>query len=153
MRCLVRYQSPGKTARLADFRDRYRADALVTDKWLGLVASRPHGDAVEDVRELIQSHWWVPTNPNRVRAILASFARLNPTAFHRADGAGYALLAEQLPVLDKINSQVTARQLGAFESWSRLTGVNRQLAEQTLRTLRGSLGSRECGDLLARLLP
>lgn len=153
LRALVRYGAAGKDEALGAFRERYRDDALVTDKWLAVVATRPRPDALDDVQALIGSAWWVPTNPNRVRAILGSFARLNPYAFHRADGAGYALLAEQLPILDKINSQVAARQLGAFESWSRLAGKHRDLAERQLKGLRGKLESRECRDLLDRLLP
>lgn len=153
LRALVRYDAPGKGGALASFRDRFRDDALVTDKWLAVVATRPNADAFDDVRELLASAWWVPTNPNRVRAILGSFARMNPHGFHRADGAGYALLGEQLPILDKINSQVAARQLGAFESWARLDAKHRALAEKELRSLRGRLESRECLDLLDRLLP
>lgn len=152
LRCLVRFDAPGKDAALAAFRERYRHDPLVTDKWLTLVAARPQPEAVEDVRALLASDWWTPTNPNRVRAILGSFARLNPVAFHRADGAGYALLAAQLPALDAINPQVAARLLGSFESWQRLAGPRRALAHDSLRGLEGKLGSRDCADLLARLL-
>jgi aminopeptidase N len=153
LRCMVRYDAPAKAAMLAEFQNRYRDNDLVTDKWLALVAARPHPDALTDVRALLQSEWWRPTNPNRVRAIVGAFARQNPAAFHRADGAGYALLAEVLPVLDKINSQVASRQLGALESWARLAGERRTLAEKALQGLRGKLTSRDCADLLARLLP
>ncbi|MDZ4349110.1 MAG: aminopeptidase N [Xanthomonadaceae bacterium] len=152
LRCLVRYDAPGTSVALSAFRERWRSDPLVTDKWLALVATRPDPDAIDDVRELLESPWWTPTNPNRVRAVLGSLARMNPVAFHRADGAGYALLTEQLPALDVINPQVAARLLGAFESWRRLAGPRRDLAESALRNLQGCVVSRDCADLLHRML-
>ena len=40
------------------------------------------------------------TNPNRVRALVGSFAFGNPTGFNRADGAGYRFLAEEILGID-----------------------------------------------------
>ena len=152
LRCLVRYDTPGKDEALRTFQERYLDDALVTDKWLSLVVSRPHIAVLDEVRALLKSPWWNPTNPNRVRAVLTTFARQNPTAFHRPDGEGYRFVAEQLPMLDKINSQVAARLLGSFESWRRLVGERKTLAREVLGSLQGQLASRECADLLGRLL-
>ena len=152
LRCLVRYDAPGKAEALAAFRERWRDDPLVTDKWLALVATRPDPDAIDDVRALLDSPWWTPTNPNRVRAVLGSLARMNPVAFHRADGAGYDLLTAQLPALDAINPQVAARLLGAFESWRRLFGGRRGLVEAALQNVQARLVSRDCADLLHRML-
>ncbi len=152
LRCLVHVGAPVAAQAQDAFADRHRDDPLVTDKWLAVAATRPQADAVERVRGLLDSRWWTPTNPNRVRAVLGSFSRLNPTAFHRADGAGYALLVGQLPMLDAINPQVAARLLAGFESWRRWSGARATLARQALETLRGKLLSRDANDLLARLL-
>ena len=40
-------------------------------------------------------------NPNRVRSLIGAFAQGNPTGFHRADGAGYAFVADHVLALDK----------------------------------------------------
>lgn len=152
LRALIHFDAPGKDAALASFQQRWRSDPLVTDKWISLVASRPQPEALDDVRVLLASPWWVPTNPNRVRVVLGSLARNNPVAFHRADGAGYALLAEQLPHLDTINPQVAARLIGAFENHARLLEPRREAARRALQRLRADLHSRDAQDLLARLL-
>lgn len=152
LRVLVRFDAPAKAGALAQFQQRYRDDALVTDKWITLVASRPQPEALDDVRALLESPWWTPTNPNRVRAVLGSFARMNPVAFHRADGAGYDLLEEHLPRLDAVNPQVAARLIGAFENHARLTGPRAQLARTALVRLRATTHSRDAQDLLNRLL-
>ena len=152
LRCLVHGGAQNAAQAQATFADRHGDDPLATDKWIAVVATRPHADAIDDVRSLLESRWWTPTNPNRVRAVLGSFARMNPTAFHAIDGGGYALLAEQLPVLDAINPQVAARLLTGFESWRRWSGVRGAHARKALETLRGKLLSRDANDLLARLL-
>jgi aminopeptidase N len=87
-----------------------------------------------------------------VRALLGSYSRMNPSAFHRGDGAGYQLLAEQLPQLDVLNPQVAARLLAGFENWRHLTGARQQHAALALRSLRGKLTSPDSVDLLTRLL-
>jgi aminopeptidase N len=152
LRSMVHAGAPMAEQAQAAFAQRHRDDPLATDKWLAVAVTRPRADAVDTVRALLESHWWTPTNPNRVRALLASFSRMNPTAFHRADGGGYAVLVEQLPVLDTINPQVAARLLAGFESWRRWSGGRDALARQALETLRGRLLSRDANDLLTRLL-
>ena len=152
LRCLVHNAAPAATDALGEFQQRHQNDPLVTDKWIAVVATRPHGDALDDARALLASPCWTPANPNRVRALLGSISRINPAAFHRIDGAGYRLLAEQLPQLDALNPQVAARLLAGYENWRRLTGARREHAALALRSLRGKLTSRDSIDLLTRLL-
>jgi aminopeptidase N len=152
LRCLVHSGAAAGAQAQAAFAHDFRDDPLVTDKWIAVAATSPQPDAVEQVHALLESRWWTPTNPNRVRAVLGSFSRMNPGAFHRADGAGYALLAGKLPLLDTINSQVAARLLGGFESWRRWSGTRAPFARQALESLRGKLLSRDANDLLTRLL-
>ena len=59
-------------------------------------------------------------NPNRVRALIGSFAQVNHTQFNRADGAGYDFVADFVLALDPKNPQVAARLMGAFRSWRAL---------------------------------
>ncbi|HLU13370.1 MAG TPA: DUF3458 domain-containing protein, partial [Arenimonas sp.] len=151
LRVLLHRRAPGADTALADFRERFAGDPLVTDKWIGLVVTRPAADTLADVEGLLASSWWKPANPNRVRAVLGNLSRGNPLAFHRPDGAGYRLLVEQIAVLDAVNPQVAARLLGAFEAWRRLTPALRDVARQALGSLEGRLASPDCRDLLDRL--
>jgi aminopeptidase N len=152
LRCLLHFQAPGAPAALQAFRDAHAADPLVTDKWIGLVATRPDPEALDDVQALMATPWWKPANPNRVRALLGSFARSNPLGFHRRDGAGYRFVAGQVATLDAINPQVAARLLGGFESWRRWAAPRRELAREALASLEGKLASPDGRDLLQRLL-
>jgi aminopeptidase N len=149
---MLHHDAPDARAALDAFRARYARDPLVTDKWLALVATRPQPDAVEQVQALLRDPAWQPRNPNRVRAVLGSFARGNAVAFHRRDGAGYALLFAQIPVLDALNPQVAARQLTVLENWRRLDEARRTLIEGHLQALRARDLSRDGADVVARLL-
>jgi aminopeptidase N len=61
-------------------------------------------------------------------------------------------VAAEVVRLDAINPQVAARLLGAFENFGRLAGPRRELARAAVATLEGRLVSRDCRDLLQRLL-
>ena len=151
LRCLVHFDAPGAEAALHSFRTAFADDPLVTDKWISLVASRPHPDACDAVAALLHSPWWLPNNPNRVRAVMGTFSRGNPLGFHRGEGGGYRLVVEQIAALDAINPQVAARLLGAFEGWRSLAEPLRTRSRDALASLEGRLASPDGRDLLQRL--
>lgn len=151
--CLLHFDAPSAARALADFRSEWAEDLLVTDKWIGLVVTRPQPEALDDVRDLLADReLWQPTNPNRVRAVLGGLGRNNPVAMHRKDGAGYALYAEQVVAADAINPQVSARLATALEQWRRLDPVRRPLAEACLKQIREGARSRDLLDVTGRLL-
>ena len=149
---LVHGDAAPAEAALDGFQRRIGKDLLLNDKWIAVVATRPQPGALDEVLDLLSSAHWMPRNPNRVRALLGSFARSNPVAFHRADGAGYALLFAQLPKIDAINPQVAARLLGALEAWQRFDAGRRALIDTGLRALKAEGLSRDCDEMLERLL-
>ncbi len=104
------------------------------------------------MQALLHDPLWSPRNPNRVRALLGSFARSNPIGFHRRDGAGYALLFAQIPVLDALNPQVAARQLTVLENWRRLDAARQALISTQLQALPALGLSRDSNDVVTRLL-
>ncbi len=138
---------------LADFYVRYRTDALVLDKWFSVQATMPHADTLDRVRRLMEHPAYSMTNPNRLRALVGSFASANPTQFNRADGAGYRLVADIVMELDAANPQVAARLLSAFRSWRVLEPARKRKAESELRRIAGrDRLSRDVSDILQRSL-
>ena len=92
-------------------------------------------------------------NPNRVRSVLHVFASANPTGFHGEDGAGYALVADQLLELDKLNPQVAARLAGAFNAWKRFDPQRQERMKAQLERVRAAEGlSRNTGEIVGRAL-
>jgi aminopeptidase N len=92
-------------------------------------------------------------NPNRVRALIGSFAQVNHTQFNRGDGKGYDFVADFVLALDPKNPQVAARLMGAFRSWRALEAARRGHAEATLRRVAAAPAlSRDVHDIVARTL-
>ena len=111
--------APQREAALADFHARFADNRLVIDKWFSLQAGSLHPQALDHVRALAQHPDFTLTNPNRVRALYMAFAA-NPQAFHAADGAGYALIADLILALDPINGNVAARFVAPLGRWRRI---------------------------------
>ena len=138
---------------LADFHDRFAGDALVIDKWLMVQATAPIAGALDRVVALTTHPAFSISNPNRVRALITTFATGNQTQFNRADGAGFAFVAEKVLELDRINPQVAARLLSAFRSWRALEPRRRAYAEAELKRVAATAGlSRDVVDIAARSL-
>jgi aminopeptidase N len=115
---LSRVASPRRDAAFAHFHDRFKSDALVLDKWMGLQAYSPLPDTVERVRALTKHPAYDVKNPNRVRSLVGAFSG-NHLRFHAKDGSGYRLVGETIRTLDGINPQVASRMAAAFEAWRR----------------------------------
>jgi aminopeptidase N len=106
-------------AELDAFRKQWKDDRLVMDKWFGLqVSCAAPPDAVACAKKLTEHPDFDWKNPNRFRAVFGALAG-NAAGFHRADGAGYDLLADWLIKLDPVNPQTTARVCTAFQTLSR----------------------------------
>jgi aminopeptidase N len=147
------HDRPERAAALDDFYERYADDPLVIDKWLALQAAIPERGTLDRVRALTTHRAFSLANPNRVRALIGSFAQVNHTQFNRPDGAGYDFVADIVIALDPKNPQVAARLMGAFRSWRALERERRGRAEATLRRVAArSALSRDVADIVARTL-
>jgi aminopeptidase N len=79
---------PERLEALDAFHAAHADDSLIVDKWLALNAQVPLASTVERVRELCDHEAFDLKRPNRVRALIGTFANANPVAFNRVDGAG-----------------------------------------------------------------
>jgi aminopeptidase N len=135
------------------FFNAHASDTLVIDKWFALQATIPEPNTLERVRRLMGHPAFSMSNPNRLRALVGTFAAANQTQFNAADGSGYVFLAEIVIALDPKNPQVAARLLGAFRSWRTFEAGRRNHAEAALRRVAavGSLSS-DVRDIVDRTL-
>ena len=144
---------PERTSALADFYQRYSANALIVDKWFSLQAMIPQPDTLEKVRGLTAHPAFSMSNPNRVRALIGAFSAGNPTQFNRADGAGYDFIADTVLTLDPKNPQLAARLATIFRTWRTLEGGRRGKAEAALKRIKSAPNlSRDLADIVERAL-
>ena len=149
----VLLRTSGADAAARRFRERHQSQPLALDKWFAAQAQVPGEATLDRVRKLLDDPAFTLRNPNKVNALLGSYARSNPTGFHRTDGAGYALVTAKLAELDALNPQVAARLATTFNGWHRLEPVRRHAAQDALATLAASPGlSRDLSDILGRAL-
>jgi aminopeptidase N len=149
---LVRTDAPQAADALARYRARHADNALALDKWFAVQAQLPGEAALPRVRALEADPKFTLKNPNRVQALFGTWARGNPSGFHRADGEGYRLLAARLAQLDALNPQVAARLATAFNGWQRLEPVRREQARAAVAALAQQHLSRNLGEIVDNML-
>ena len=96
--------------------------------------------AVERVRDLMAHPSFSLKNPNKVRALIGAFGMHNPVAFHRADGAGHALVGDVVRELDPVNPQVAARLVTVFNRWSDYDALRAASMKRQLEAIRDRKG-------------
>ena len=104
---------------LGAFHYAWRDEPLVLDKWFAAQARDPGVDALQNVIALTRHPNFEPTNPNRLRALIATFAGYNPARFHDPSGAGYRFLADQVLAVDAFNPMTAARLVEPLGAWRR----------------------------------
>lgn len=148
--CLLQAGAGTEPARA--FYDQWRHDRLVIDKWFSLQVTRAAPEAAADIAARLTGHPdFDMKNPNRFRATLGALA-MAPAGFHRADGAGYRLLAGWLIRLDPINPQTAARMCAAFETWKRYDAQRQALIRAELDRILATPGlSRDTAEMVGRI--
>jgi len=141
------------TRALADFYDRWKGDHVVIDTWFAAQAQSPLAGTLKKVEALTRHPLFALTAPNKVRALIGTFAAANPVQFNRPDGAGYAFVAGRVLALDRINPQIAARMLAAFRSWRALeTGRRAQARKALQRVAKGKNLSSDVQEIVAKML-
>ncbi|HME22838.1 MAG TPA: aminopeptidase N [Acetobacteraceae bacterium] len=126
---------PERLAALDAFHARWRGDDLVLDKWFAIQAMSPLPDTPDAVRALARHADFDLRNPNRVRALVASFASGNQVRFHDPSGSGYRFLADTIIALDPANSQVAARLVPPLGQWRRVEPARQALMKRELQRI------------------
>lgn len=103
------------------FYQQWQKEPLVINQWFMAQAASSQPGTLQKVTALMAHPAFDIKNPNKVRAVVGAFAGQNPVNFHQRDGAGYAFLADQIMVLDKLNPQIASRLLGPLTKWKKYT--------------------------------
>ena len=138
---------------LADFYERWKAEPLVIDKWFALQARDPDESALGRVLALTAHPAFEAKNPNRLRALVQSFASFNPVRFHDPSGAGYRFLADQILATDGFNPMTAARLVEPLGGWRRYKPELGKLMKAELERILAAPGlSKNVFELVSRAL-
>jgi aminopeptidase N len=150
---LMHNACPGAQMLAEQFYQCHADNPLLVDKWLALQASNPQPGTLERVHSLTEHPAFSWRNPNKVRALIGSFARGNRARFHQAGGGGYRLLGSAVAKLDAINPQIAARMVAVFNGWRRLEPSRQGLMRTELERLAALPAlSPDTSEIVARAL-
>jgi aminopeptidase N len=153
LECLANSAGAERDRALAMFYDKWKGEALVIDKWFRVQATAGLPGAAGRIRKLLAHEAFELRNPNRARSVLHAFATGNPVHFHAADGSGYALVAERLVELDRLNPQVASRLARSFDRWRKFDAGRQAHARAALESIRDAGGlSTDVGEVANRAL-
>ncbi len=138
---------------LSEFFERWEHEPLVIDKWFAIQARSPSEDVLGRVLGLTAHPAFDDKNPNRLRALVGTFASGNPTRFHDPSGAGYRFLADQILAVDGYNPMTAARMIEPLGGWRRYTPELGELMREQLQRIVDSPGlSKNVFELASRAL-
>ncbi|GAB6387136.1 aminopeptidase N [Stutzerimonas marianensis] len=120
------------------FAEHFKDNPLVMDQWFSVQAGNTQPGGLERVQHLMQHPAFTLKNPNKVRALIGAFANQNLVNFHRADGAGYRFLADQVIVLNKLNPQIASRLLAPLTRWRKYDAARQGLMKAELERILAS---------------
>lgn len=127
-----------KAEALAMFADYFKDDPLVMDQWFSVQAGCTLPGGLERVQALMAHPAFTLKNPNKVRALIGAFANQNLVNFHRADGAGYRFLADQVITLNALNPQIASRLLVPLTRWRKYAPERQALMRAELERILAS---------------
>ena len=139
---------PALDAFLAQWKD----EGLVVNKWFGMQTQADWDDVLDRVKALTSHPMFDWNEPNKIYALLGGFTG-NFKHFHRADGTGYAFLADQVIRLNATNPQVASRMVKPLIRWRRYEPGRQSLMQsQLLRIQSEPALSRDVAELVGKAL-
>ena len=136
-----------KSRLIQDFYDRSHASPLVTDRWFSTQASCMVSGTLPRIIELTNHPEFNLHNPNRARALLATFATANHREFHRPDGKSYIFLANEILKLDSLNPQVAARICAPLTRWQRFDVARQERMKDSLERIQRDCQSKDLREI------
>jgi len=120
---------------LDEFYNRWKAELLVVDKWLGIQATSRLPGTLDRVKQLVSHESFSLKNPNKIRALIGSFGHGNPSQFHDPSGAGYQFFTDKILEIDKLNPQIASRLSTVYTLWKKFDATRQKLMKQQLERI------------------
>jgi aminopeptidase N len=117
------------------FYHQWQEEPLVMNQWLAVQAGSAEYGSIENIHKLLAHEAFDIKNPNKVRAVIGTFAGQSLVNFHQEDGAGYQLLADNIILLNGLNPQIASRLVAPLSKWRRYMPSQGQKMKQQLQRI------------------
>lgn len=142
-----------KSLSLEKFRQDWKHDTLVMNKWFKVQALSQSPDVLNLIDQLTKVPEFDKTNPNKIYSLLSTFANFNLVGFHRTDGKAYEFLADWVIDIDSRNPQVSARVVSVFNQWKKFSSpYDANMQKQLQRILEQKSLSKNVYEITERAL-
>jgi aminopeptidase N len=131
---------PEREEALADFAARWGQDPVVMNSWFAVQAVARREDTLERIGALMQHPAFDIKNPNKVRALISTFAARNPARFHKADGSAYRFFTDRVVEVDALNATMGSSMVRPLMSWRRHEPARAALLKEQLERLAATEG-------------
>ena len=150
---LANYSCNQKDEAIEFFYNKWCDFPLIMDKWLRCQAISLCSKTIDIVSELTKHGCYQNDNPNKVYALIGSFAQSNQLRFHQKDGQGYRLVTREIIATDIKNPQVAARIATAFNLWNRFEPIRQNKMREAIEEIGAhSQLSRDLGEIIDNAL-
>ena len=152
LRALIHCEDAARVRALAAFHDRWRADALVMEKWFQMEAMSSVGGTTKRLDELMAHPSFDPKNPNKLRSVIGAFMMGNTPGFHAADGTGYGYIARQIVEIDGRNPQIAARMVLPMTRMANYGADRQAMIRAALQEIQAGAGSSDLKEVVEKAL-
>lgn len=124
---------------LLDFYQRWQHESLVVNQWLSVQASCSLPNTLARVKALQEHLAFDAKNPNKIRALIATFCSGNAINFHHLTAEntapGYEFLTEQIIQLNTQNPQIASRLITPLTKWKKYNAIRQNLMKKQLERI------------------
>jgi aminopeptidase N len=131
LKILSAEESDWKEEALSRYYSKWKENHLVMDYWLSVQAGSLSKDTFGRVQNLYQSKEFDKKNPNRIGALVVSFAR-NRFQIHSLGAIAYEFLLNCVQELDPINPQSASRIVKCFTDIKKVPEKNQKILLESL---------------------
>ncbi len=145
-------ESSERAPALDHYFKKWSHEELVVDSWFQIQTIADRENVLSDIRKLLAHPNFTLENPNRARSVLMALPALNPRAFHHPSGEGYAILAENVGKIAKLNPGVASRIAKEFGLWKKLEPVQREKCRVEIEKLSKQDLPKQVFEVVSNLL-
>lgn len=119
---------------LQDFREQWKDNTVVMNKWFRIQAGSKREDGLKIVKSLEKDSCYDRQNPNKIRSLLGAFAN-NLPRFHDTSGQAYQYIADKVIEVNQFNPSAASGLAESFTKYKRLSTELQSLMKPELERI------------------
>lgn len=136
---------------IQQFRNRWKSNSLVMDKWFSAQSGADLPDILYRVRQLENDPAYDSKNPNKIRAVISGYVN-NHLHFHDASGEGYAYVADKILEIDSFNPHLAAGMSKVFKKYAKLDDMRKENMKCQLQRILDTKPSDKVYEIISNTL-